>query len=178
MRVQSLGGEDLEKDMATHSSMLAWRIPCTDGVWQVTVHGVTKSWTCLGDWVCTHAYLYNHHPGHFKKWLAPQNSPYGPPLSQHLPPPQREPRPYPLMAWIGLACLNNRKDHFACLKFIQKASFCRNLSENVLELFPCWYSSFLFKTNVFDLEEWVDWKENIKGTLGQFECGQPEKQWL
>ena len=29
-RVQSLGGEDpLEKEMATHSSILAWRIPWT-----------------------------------------------------------------------------------------------------------------------------------------------------
>ena len=30
MRVQSFGGEDvLEKEMATHSSILAWRIPWT-----------------------------------------------------------------------------------------------------------------------------------------------------
>ena len=30
-RVQSLGGEDLlEKEMATHSSTLAWRIPWTE----------------------------------------------------------------------------------------------------------------------------------------------------
>ena len=30
-RVQSLGEEDpLEKEMATHSSILAWRIPSTD----------------------------------------------------------------------------------------------------------------------------------------------------
>ena len=30
-RVQSLGQEDpLEKGMATHSSILAWRIPCTE----------------------------------------------------------------------------------------------------------------------------------------------------
>ena len=30
-RVQSLGQEDsLEKEMATHSSILAWRIPCTE----------------------------------------------------------------------------------------------------------------------------------------------------
>ena len=29
--VQSLGWEDpLEKEMATHSSILAWEIPCTD----------------------------------------------------------------------------------------------------------------------------------------------------
>ena len=31
MLVQSLGGEDpLEEDMATHSSILAWRIPWTE----------------------------------------------------------------------------------------------------------------------------------------------------
>ena len=31
MRVQSLGREDaLEKEMATHSSILAWRIPWTE----------------------------------------------------------------------------------------------------------------------------------------------------
>ena len=42
--VQSLGWEDpLEKGKATHSSILAWRIPWTK------VHGVTKSWTRLSD---------------------------------------------------------------------------------------------------------------------------------
>ena len=31
MRVQSLGGEDpLEEEMATHSGILAWRIPWTE----------------------------------------------------------------------------------------------------------------------------------------------------
>ena len=31
MRVRSLGGKDLlEKEMATHSSILAWRIPWTE----------------------------------------------------------------------------------------------------------------------------------------------------
>ena len=40
------GQEDpLEKGMATHSSILAWRIPWTRGAWQATVHGVTKSQT-------------------------------------------------------------------------------------------------------------------------------------
>ena len=44
--VQSLGQEDpLEKGMATHSSILAWRIPMNKGVWQATVHGVAKSQT-------------------------------------------------------------------------------------------------------------------------------------
>ena len=42
--VRSLGQEDLlEEGMATHSSILAWRIPMDRGVWQATVHGVTIS---------------------------------------------------------------------------------------------------------------------------------------
>ena len=42
--VQSLGWEEtLEKEMATHSSILAWRIPMDRGAWQATVHGVTES---------------------------------------------------------------------------------------------------------------------------------------
>ena len=41
-----LGWEDtLEEGMATHSSILAWRIPMDRGTWWATVHGVTKSLT-------------------------------------------------------------------------------------------------------------------------------------
>ena len=44
--VQSLGWEDsLEKEMATYSSILAWRIPRDRGAWWATVHRVTQSWT-------------------------------------------------------------------------------------------------------------------------------------
>ena len=43
--VQSLSWEDpLEKEMATHSSILAWRIPGT-GAWWAAVYGVTQSQT-------------------------------------------------------------------------------------------------------------------------------------
>ena len=35
-------GRSLEKEMATHSSILAWRIPMERGAWQATIHGVTK----------------------------------------------------------------------------------------------------------------------------------------
>ena len=43
----SLGGEDpLEKRKATHSSILAWRIPWTG---ECGDHGVTESWTRLSD---------------------------------------------------------------------------------------------------------------------------------
>ena len=48
-RVLSLGQEyALDKAMATHSSILAWRIP-VDRAWWATVHGVTKSWTWFSD---------------------------------------------------------------------------------------------------------------------------------
>ena len=45
MWVQSLGWEDsLEEGMATHSSILAWRIPRTEEAdWQASVHGVAES---------------------------------------------------------------------------------------------------------------------------------------
>ena len=48
--VQSLGQEDpLEEGMATHSSILAWRIPVDRGAWQAAVRGVVKSQTQLRD---------------------------------------------------------------------------------------------------------------------------------
>ena len=44
--VRPLDWEDpLEESMATHSSILAWRIPMNKGAGQATVHGVTKSET-------------------------------------------------------------------------------------------------------------------------------------
>ena len=49
--VQSLGWEDpLEKGKATHSHILAWRIPWT------IVLGVTKSQTRLSDFHLQHTY--------------------------------------------------------------------------------------------------------------------------
>ena len=41
--VLSLSWEDpLEEEMATHSSILAWRIPWT-GAWRATFHGLAES---------------------------------------------------------------------------------------------------------------------------------------
>ena len=66
IRVRSLGWEDpLEEDMATHSSTLAWRIPCTEepgGLQSVESQRVRHDWS---DWARTHAWL----PG-------PLHSPY------------------------------------------------------------------------------------------------------
>ena len=48
--VQSLGWEEpLENGMATHSSILGWRIPVDRGAWWATVHGVAKSQTGLSN---------------------------------------------------------------------------------------------------------------------------------
>ena len=48
--VRSLGWEDRrEEGMATHFSILAWRIPMDRAAWRATVHGVTKSRTRLSD---------------------------------------------------------------------------------------------------------------------------------
>ena len=48
--VQSLGQEDpLEESMATHSSILACRIPMDRGAWLATVHKAAKSRTQLSN---------------------------------------------------------------------------------------------------------------------------------
>ena len=42
--IQSLGWKDpLQEGMATHSSILTWRIPIDGGAWRATVCGVAKS---------------------------------------------------------------------------------------------------------------------------------------
>ena len=48
--VQPLGWEDpLEEGLATHSSILAWRIPIDKVAWRATVYLVAKSQTQLSD---------------------------------------------------------------------------------------------------------------------------------
>ena len=48
-QIQSLGWEDpLEKGMATHSSIFAWKI-YGRAAWWATVCGVEKSWASLSD---------------------------------------------------------------------------------------------------------------------------------
>ena len=50
MQVRFLGQEDpLEEGMATHSSILAWRIPMDRGAWRAAAHGVAKSQTQLSE---------------------------------------------------------------------------------------------------------------------------------
>ena len=51
-RVQSLSQKDLEKEMATPSSILAWKIPCTEEPGRA--RGVTKSRTQLSNFTHFH----------------------------------------------------------------------------------------------------------------------------
>ena len=61
-QVRSLGQEDpLEKGMATHSSVLAWRIPQRGEPAGLTVHGITKNWTRLSD-SRTHTHTHKKGP--------------------------------------------------------------------------------------------------------------------
>ena len=49
-QVQSLGQKDpLEEEMATHSSILAWRIPWTEEPSGLQSMGVAENWTRLSD---------------------------------------------------------------------------------------------------------------------------------
>ena len=58
-----LGWEDpLEKRMATHSSILAWRIP-----WTILFHGIAKRWTQLSDF---HFHFSSNNYYHFANLVS------------------------------------------------------------------------------------------------------------
>ena len=69
IQVESLGWEDpLEEEMATHSSVLAWKISRIRGPWQATVQRVAVGWTGLSSSssivfiMCTHHRLFSQFP--------------------------------------------------------------------------------------------------------------------
>ena len=65
--VQTLGREDfLEKEMVTHSSILAWKIPWMEE--PGTVHGVTKSWTRPSDFTFFLSFLFKPNPMKSSLW--------------------------------------------------------------------------------------------------------------
>ena len=47
--IPGLGKSPGEEGMATHTSILAWRIPMDREAWQAIVHGFAKSWIWLSD---------------------------------------------------------------------------------------------------------------------------------
>ena len=105
MRVRSLGREDpLEEGMATHSSILAWRIPMDRGAWQATTHRVEKNQIRLKQLGTQVHYAFGSH--FTERWmnmmegvprcaLHPRRHSH---LSPHLSPQEPEPRPHPTPA--------------------------------------------------------------------------------
>jgi len=51
----------MEKEMATHSSVFAWRIPGMGGAWWAAVYGVTQSWTQLKQLSSSSSSAFNLH---------------------------------------------------------------------------------------------------------------------
>ena len=67
MWVQSLSREEpLEKGMATHSSILAWRISTDRGAWRATVHAVAELDVTEKLSTCTHSLCF---PKYLLKWI-------------------------------------------------------------------------------------------------------------
>jgi len=65
IRVPSLGEEEsLEEEMATSSSILAWKIPWTEEPGRATVHGAANSQTRLSNWA-----LRTHTSNHYVVYL-------------------------------------------------------------------------------------------------------------
>ena len=81
--LQFLGWEDsLEKGMATHSSILAWRIPWTEEPGKLQSMRSQRVWTRMGDQhthththtrarACTHASSWTHDSLHTRNQLGP-----------------------------------------------------------------------------------------------------------
>ena len=63
-RIRSLAWEDLlEKEMATHSNILAWRIPLDKGAWQATVQGSQRDGHAEQLTLHFHIYEIENQPG-------------------------------------------------------------------------------------------------------------------
>ena len=57
MMVQYLGLKDpLQQEMATHSSILSWKIPCTEEHGGLQSMGLQRVWH---DWACPHSNIYH-----------------------------------------------------------------------------------------------------------------------
>ena len=59
-----------QEGMATHSSILAWRILMDRGAWRTAVSGVTKSQTRLNTHAHTHTYRYMYIYTHICIWAS------------------------------------------------------------------------------------------------------------
>ena len=61
--------------MATHSSILACRIPWTEEPEWATVHGVTQSWTRLSGFTHTHTHTHTHTQPSYLQGVSPGEAP-------------------------------------------------------------------------------------------------------
>ena len=62
-QVRSLGQEDsLEKEMATHSNILAWEIPWTQEAGRLYSFRSQKSWTQLSNQILLYVNFFNYSP--------------------------------------------------------------------------------------------------------------------
>ena len=74
-RAQSLSLEDpLEKEMATHSSILAWKIPCTEDPGGLQSMG-SQSQTLLINWAHVHTHTHTHIHTHSRPLKAEEDVP-------------------------------------------------------------------------------------------------------
>ena len=71
MRVQSLGWEDsLEEGMATHPSILTWRIPRTEESGTLQSIGLQRVGPYWSNWVCTHEPLKKKKKNTYKQGVS------------------------------------------------------------------------------------------------------------
>ena len=93
MQVQSLGWEDpLEKEMATHSSILAWEIPWTEepgGLQSMGLQRVVHDWVCMkvhvhmwlvAEWRMTQLWQRRDQPGCSGGWTLLNEGRLKPPM--------------------------------------------------------------------------------------------------
>ena len=78
MQIWSLDWEDpLEEGMATHSSILTWRIPMDRGAWWAMIQRIAKSWKWL-KWLSTHMLLSRYFREKLKQGIWGNLSTEGP----------------------------------------------------------------------------------------------------
>ena len=77
MRVQSLDQKDpLEKDIATHSNILAGKISWTEELGQLQyIHRMAKSQTPLSNWAHTHTHTHTHTTNWFHLFIHESSNP-------------------------------------------------------------------------------------------------------
>ena len=112
-QVSSLGREDtLKEGMATHSSILAWRIPLTEESGRLWSMGLQRVRHDGSNWACTH-FIYKYTACIYVTFNLPIHSTI--PLS--CPPPQQPAHVRTSILYICLSIPNPELDHFSSIPF-------------------------------------------------------------